>query len=77
MKTMASTWVFLATTAFFFSTHFMLFAVRIGILTKTQILPTVLILVDFVCAIVYATQFDLRKAIYWIAAGILTITVTF
>jgi len=42
-----------------------------------KIFPTTLIILDFFSAIVYATKGDLRKAIYWIAAAVLTITVTF
>lgn len=31
---------------------------------------------DFVAAIVWAFHGDFRKVVYWIAAGILTLTVT-
>jgi len=41
------------------------------------IFPTVLIILDIFSALVYASKCDLRKAIYWIAAAVLTITVTF
>lgn len=46
-------------------------------MTKTQILPSILILIDFASAAVYVTEGDWRKVGYWAAAGILTICVTF
>lgn len=42
-----------------------------------QILPLVLILIDLGAALVYAFQKDFKKAIYWIAAAVLNVTVTF
>lgn len=44
---------------------------------KTKIFPIILISLDIGAAIVYAIHRDPRHAIYWIAAAILTSTVTF
>lgn len=47
-------------------------------MSKQQIFPLVLIILDIAAAIVYGiVDMDIRKVIYWIAAAILTITVTF
>lgn len=46
-------------------------------LLPTQILPLVLILIDLGAAVVYALAFDWRRAVYWIAAAVLTACVTF
>ena len=47
-------------------------------MSKQQIFPLVLIILDLAAAIVYGVvDMDIRKVIYWIAAAILTITVTF
>lgn len=46
-------------------------------MSKQQIFPPVLIILDIAAAIVYGiVDMDIRKVIYWIAA-VLTITVTF
>jgi hypothetical protein len=42
-----------------------------------HILPTILIIIDVSAAIVHAYHGDLRKFVYWIAAAILTASVTF
>lgn len=42
-----------------------------------RILPTVLIVIDCLAAIVYAAHGDWRKFIYWTAAAALTAVVTF
>jgi len=42
-----------------------------------KIFPTVLILLDIAASIVYTCHGDWRKAVYWLAAAILTVTVTF
>ena len=42
-----------------------------------QIFPLLLIIIDVLAAIVYFYQKDIRKGIYWIAAAILSVTVTF
>ena len=45
---------------------------------KTQyIFPLLLILADIGAAVVYGVSGDARKVIYWIAAAVLNITVTF
>ena len=41
------------------------------------IFPLLLILLDMGAAIVYAIQKDYKKAVYWIAAAVLNVTVTF
>ena len=43
----------------------------------TQIFPIVLIALDVAAAAVYAANGDAKKAIYWIAAAVLNICVTF
>ncbi len=42
-----------------------------------KIFPTILILLDFGGGAVYACYADWRRAIYWLAAAILTICVTY
>lgn len=45
---------------------------------KSQhIFPILLILLDLGAAAVYGMAGDMRKVIYWIAAAVLNITVTF
>ncbi len=39
--------------------------------------PIALIILDFFAAIVYGCANDVRHAVYWFAAGVLTICVTF
>lgn len=39
--------------------------------------PTLLIVLDFCAAAVWLAQGDVRRAVYWSAAGVLTITVTY
>lgn len=47
-------------------------------MSKQQIFPLVLIILDIAAAFVYGVvDMDIRKVIYWIAAAVLTITVTF
>lgn len=41
-----------------------------------KIFPTILMILDFIAAIPYAVQCDVRHAVYWVAAGVLTLTVT-
>ena len=43
----------------------------------TQILPIVMILIDLGAAIVCVWHKDYKKAVYWIAAAVLNVTVTF
>lgn len=48
------------------------------VMIKTQhIFPILLILLDLGAAAVYGGAGDIRKVIYWIAAAVLNITVTF
>jgi hypothetical protein len=42
-----------------------------------KILPTVLIIIDIMAGIVYLTQANYRKAIYWLSAAVLTAAVTY
>ena len=47
-------------------------------MTRQQVFPLILIILDLAAAIVYGiVDMDIRKVIYWIAAAVLTITVTF
>ena len=41
------------------------------------IFPVLLIILDIGAAVIYAACGDMKKAIYWIAAAVLNITVTF
>ncbi len=43
----------------------------------TTLFPSILIALDIAAAIVYAVSGDLKRAIYWIAAAILTACVTY
>lgn len=43
---------------------------------KEKIFPTVLIILDLLSAIPYIMNHDLRMSVYWIAAGVLTLSVT-
>lgn len=42
-----------------------------------QILPLLLIIIDLLAAIVCFIQKDARRGIYWLAAAVLNVTVTF
>jgi hypothetical protein len=44
---------------------------------KPYLFPTLLIILDIGAAIVWAFEGDWRRFIYWLAAAILTATVTF
>lgn len=39
--------------------------------------PTMLMTLDFLASVIYLAHGDLRRAIYWAAAGIITATVTY
>ena len=41
-----------------------------------RVFPTILMILDFIAAIPYAFKGDVRHAVYWVAAGVLTLTVT-
>lgn len=44
---------------------------------STYIFPIILIALDIGAAVMCAVNKDWKKAVYWIAAAILTVTVTF
>ena len=44
---------------------------------RSYIFPIMLIILDLGAAVVYGISGDVRKAIYWVAAAVLNITVTF
>lgn len=46
-------------------------------MTKAQILPTLLILINLASAAVYMTGGDWRKVVYWTAAAALNFVVTY
>ena len=43
----------------------------------TRLFPTILIILDVCAAVVWAMNGDWRRAVYWLCAAILTVTVTF
>lgn len=43
---------------------------------KEKILPTVLMLIDLFAAIPYIHKGDIGQVVYWVAAGVLTLAVT-
>ncbi|MGN0598913.1 MAG: hypothetical protein ACI4JK_03365 [Oscillospiraceae bacterium] len=47
------------------------------VIRPEQVFPLVLILLDLAAAVVYLQQKDYKKAVYWVAAAVLNITVTF
>lgn len=44
---------------------------------RAQVFPALLILLDGGAAAVYAVDGDVRRTVYWLAAAVLTVTVTF
>jgi len=46
-------------------------------MTRAQLFPVLLIVLDIGASIVYACGQDWRRGIYWLAAAVLTATVTF
>ena len=44
---------------------------------KTYIFPLILIVLQIGAGVVYATQHNIKMAVYWLAAAVLNITVTF
>ncbi len=42
-----------------------------------KLFPSILIALDVAAAVVYATHGDARRFIYWLAAAVLTATVTY
>lgn len=45
-------------------------------MTRAQILPTVLMTIDVMAGVVYAFN-GMKRCIYWLAAAVLTATVTY
>lgn len=43
----------------------------------TKIFPTILMVMQFAAAIPYAIEGNARMTIYWIAAGVLTLALTY
>ena len=41
-----------------------------------QILPTILMAIDFAAAIPYFIESDIRMGVYWVSAGMLTLSLT-
>lgn len=46
-------------------------------LTKQQVFPTILIVLDVCAALAYVPVCDWRKSVYWLAAAVLTYVVTY
>lgn len=46
-------------------------------MTHSQIFPSILIALDLCASLVYTFDYDLRRAIYWLSAAVLTACVTF
>lgn len=46
-------------------------------MTRAQVFPAVLIGLDVAASAGYAFEGDVRRAVYWFAAAVLTWTVTF
>lgn len=46
-------------------------------MNKTQIFPLALIILDIAAGIVCGCNGEAKRCIYWIAAAVLTVTVTF
>jgi len=43
----------------------------------TKIFPTILIILDVCASVAYCLDSDLRRCVYWLAAAILTASVTY
>lgn len=43
----------------------------------TKVFPVILIVLDVAAAFVYAADYDWRRTVYWLAAAVLTVCVTF
>lgn len=44
--------------------------------TIAIIFPTILMALDFIAAVPYMAKGDIKMTVYWIAAGVLTLAVT-
>jgi hypothetical protein len=42
-----------------------------------KVFPTILMALDFIAAVPYAFKGDVKMFVYWIAAGVLTLAVTY
>ena len=47
------------------------------IITNEKFFPTILIFLDVCAAVSYGMNGDIRKVIYWLAAAVLTVAVTY
>jgi hypothetical protein len=45
--------------------------------TRAQVFPATLIVLDLIASAVYALDADVRRSVYWLAAAVLTLVVTF
>ena len=50
---------------------------KFEVIRPEQVFPLVLILIGLAAAVVYLRQKDYKKTVYWVAAAVLNITVTF
>lgn len=41
-----------------------------------KVFPTILMILDFFAAVPYAVKGDVKMFVYWVAAGVLTLSVT-
>ena len=46
-------------------------------MTRSHVFPALLIVLDVGAAVVYGLEGDWRRTIYWTAAAVLTVVVTF
>jgi hypothetical protein len=46
-------------------------------LESAQIFPAILTLLDLAASVVYLTHGDIRRCVYWAAAAVITVAVTF
>ena len=51
--------------------------IGLGEMRIERIFPIALIVLDVLAAVVYATQGDMRRMTYWLAAAVLTTSITF
>ena len=45
-------------------------------MTRAQVFPAALIVLDVAAAVVYAVDGDVRRVVYWLAAAVLTAAVS-
>ena len=46
-------------------------------MTRSQIFPTILIVLDVLAAFFYLLENDIRRTVYWLAAAVLTVCVVY